>query len=344
MNLSFVQTGLVTTHLGFLTMTGDPYGCGRPHVVTGMERLTKLRPMPDGVIQFPVFPNMTDGSNNKAVDELVTGLKGMCKEIVPIIMFDADPHGDDGQQEQYVTTLTAGLSWAGKHGCRRACATLYEKWMSGNPRVSDSNRLKDMDNRLGKLVGAAYKKAKAAGAIPDELHAEGLRPGWRNGVVCEGEFSTYTSLDRWVLGAHAINTEIGGDKPFVLVLPDAAHIGDSRMSVAEIRNWLKRMVSDKLGGIAHASAPTTRGCLHTAKAWLKGFLELLAKEGLLHTVLTEVFYWDDALLEALRAPHIGFGKNTFNGRTPNQVVIDGMNLVDELLTEFVFQNLLAQAA
>ena len=339
----YPKFGLVTTWRSFLPLTDDPQSGFpvQPAILAGCKIMKEWGKVPLQVIQFPFFGFMTDEENAAKSDSLVEGLGGLCEELVPIIMSDADLHsGNYEQEEAYVETIAGGLSWAGKKGCRRACATLFEKWMSGNARISDAD-LPEANKRLAKLVAEGVKRAKERGPVPDEFHAEYLRPD-KNGQP--GEFSTYTDINRALWGVEAINEEIGGDVAFVRLMHDIAHAGDSLLSLEAIGKALVRMRDAGLTGITHASAPTTRGCLVDQSPWVIASLQQAAMLGVLETVLGEVFHWKDQLLNPLRADNIGFGKDTFNGRDGDSVMADNQTFTKAIVDAQVENGILEKAS
>ncbi len=333
-NISGVRVGAVTTTFAFFPLYPDPYGGlppGRSVIVAGMERLKAITPYNPEIIQFPAFPDMTDGSRKAEVDHLITGLRPY-GEIVPVLMFGNDPHGSDAEQEAYVTTLTNGFIWAGSHGFKNISGTFFEKWMSGNPRISDAD-LPAANTRLGKLIAEARKRAAAVGPIPDHIHAEYLRPDKTGGP---GEFSSYTTLARAVPAILAMNEEIGGDKPFVLTLDDSAHAGDSLLTLAEQTPFIVQARDAGIIGISHISARTHRGCLLADGAYLSAWIAHRMRLKALKVLLSEEFYPHDRLLNPLRAENIGFGEDTFEGRSAERVMADGLGFtVHQLNSHFV---------
>ena len=107
-------------------------------------------------------------------------------------------------------------------------------------------------------------------------------------------------------------------------LVDAAHCGDSDLTLAENTALIGRIASAGELGIFHASAKTTRGCLSTDDGWIGALLAAVAQTGQLRQVFVELFDHSDPALEALRNLDPGHGIDTRDGRSYNQVAADGL--------------------
>ena len=103
---------------------------------------------------------------------------------------------------------------------------------------------------------------------------------------------------------------------------DAAHCGDSDLSIAENEKVIKDLAKTDGLGIFHASAKTTRGCLSTDDGWI-GALSPRMPTGKLKHVFVELFHHRPAL-EPLRKAVKGHGVDTTDGRTYNKTVTDGV--------------------
>jgi len=85
----------------------------------------------------------------------------------------------------------------------------------------------------------------------------------------------------------------------------------------------------------HASAKTTRGCLTTDDGWISALLAACAKTGKLETVFVEAFHHEDEALVGLRTADPGHGVDTLDGRSYDQLVVDGLADVGRRLNNFV---------
>ena len=105
---------------------------------------------------------------------------------------------------------------------------------------------------------------------------------------------------------------------------DAAHCGDSDLSISENEAVIKDLAKADALGIFHASAKTTRGCLSTDDGWISALLTACAETGKLEHVFIELFHHEDAALEPLRKLVKGHGVDTTDGRTYDRTVVDGI--------------------
>jgi hypothetical protein len=120
----------------------------------------------------------------------------------------------------------------------------------------------------------------------------------------------------------AANQALG--RKFFKLLVDAAHCGDSGLSLAENVDLITEICKAGEFGIFHASAKTTRGCLSTDDGWISALLTAAAKTGELKHVFVEVFDHADPTLEPLRELEPGHGVDTRDGRSYTEVVADGL--------------------
>ena len=108
------------------------------------------------------------------------------------------------------------------------------------------------------------------------------------------------------------------------MLVDAAHCGDSGLSIAENEALIARIAEAGELGIFHASGKTTRGCLSSDDGWSGMLLAAAAAAGALRQVYVEMFDHEDPALEMLRKMDPGHGVDTRDGRTYTEVVADGL--------------------
>ena len=147
-------------------------------------------------------------------------------------------------------------------------------------------------------------------------------PAWHIEFLRGGEFQTFTDIGRCWKFVSAANQALG--RNFFKVLVDAAHCGDSRLSIPENIELIDEIAAAGSLGMFHASAKTTRGCLTTDDGWIGALLAACAKTGSLETVFVEVFHHEDPALEGLRNLDPGHGVDTRDGRSYDEVVIDGL--------------------
>jgi hypothetical protein len=219
-----------------------------------------------------------------------------------------NPADEDGVVAQLVPTLKAAIA----HGARTVSSTSIEAWMSTEAR-RDGAEFEAAIAQNVRVHLRAYQEAGLADSCVESWHIEYLRPG---------EFMTFTSLERGWAFVSAANQALG--RKFFKQLVDAAHCGDSGVSMADNAALIARIAAAGELGIFHASAKTTRGCLSTDDGWIGALLAAVAQTGELRQVFVELFDHEDPALEPLRALEPGHGIDTRDGRSYNEVVADGL--------------------
>ena len=180
-----------------------------------------------------------------------------------------------------------------------------------------------------KLHLRAYQEAGLEGSSIESWNIEFLRPG---------EFKTFTSLERGWAFISAANKALG--KPFFKILVDAAHCGDSGVSIAENQALIARIAEANELGVFHASAKTTRGCLSSDDGWISVLLTAMAATGKLQHVYVEMFDHEDAGLEMLRTMEPGHGVDTRDGRNYTEVMADGLGDIAHRLNNLAARGIL----
>ena len=120
----------------------------------------------------------------------------------------------------------------------------------------------------------------------------------------------------------AANEAVG--KPFFKTLVDAAHCGDSDLSIPENQALIQEIADAGALGVFHCSAKTTRGCFSTDDGWIGSLLAAAAASGSLEYVFVEYFHHEDEGLQALRDFDPIHGIDTTDGRTYDAMVVDGL--------------------
>jgi len=199
---------------------------------------------------------------------------------------EGDPM-NPADEDTVVQLLVEGLKTAQKFGVSQVASTSLEAWMSGEAGVEDS-----------------------------------CIQAWQLEFLRSVEFQTFTDLGKaWDL-VKVMNENIG--KPFYKILVDAAHCGDSSLSVEENQSLIAEIGAAGALGCFHCSAKTTRGCLSTDDGWVGALLAAAAQTGTLTHVFVEVFHHEDPALASLREAVAGHGIDTTDGRSYDQVVADGL--------------------
>jgi hypothetical protein len=329
---SSVKTGVVPTHIKFAGgIVQDDQGryvrsaSGALAVVEEMTRLCEESPVKLTAVQLPFFA----GANESDVKELFSGLKGLGLEIHLIFMVGGATPMNPADEDAVIAQLVPGLKTAIANGVKHVASTSIEEWMG-----SDKIRREGADFEAGiaqnvKLHLRAYQEAGLEGSCIENWHIEFLRPG---------EFKTFTDLGRaWNFVSEA-NKALG--KKFFKILLDAAHCGDSGLTIPENEKLIAEIAAAGELGVFHASAKTTRGCLSTDDGWIGALMAAAAKTGELKYVFVEVFHHEDDGLELLRNLDPGHGIDTRDGRSYRETVIDGVSDVAHRLNNLVARGVL----
>ncbi|HEX7260654.1 MAG TPA: hypothetical protein VF258_02475 [Luteolibacter sp.] len=328
-----IQLGVVPTHLCFVGgLLPDESGKfprdeqGMLRTVAGMKELCELSSVKPSCIQIPIFP----GGDSADLDEMVCEMRALGLEIYFIIMVGGLNPMDPADEDAVVAQLLPSLKSAVGHGVRHVSSTSIEEWMSAGESCREGA---DFDAAIAQNVKVhlrVYQEAGLEGSCVENWHMEFLRPG---------EFKTFTNLERGWAFVNAANQALG--KKFFKLLVDAAHCGDSGLSIPENEVFIARIAAAGELGIFHASAKTTRGCLSTDDGWIGALLTAAAQTGELRHVFVEVFDHEDAGLEPLRMMEPGHGVDTRDGRTYTEVMADGLEDVARRLNNLAARGILS---
>jgi len=311
-----VQLGVVPTHLRFVgALVPDENGkfprneSGELVTVVGLRELCAISAAKPTCIQLPVFP----GADRADFDELVGGIRSLGLEVYFIMMVGGVNPMDPADEDAVVAQLLPSFKAAVTHGVRHVSSTSIEEWMNLNETRREGADFEAAIAQNVKVHVRIYQEAGLEGSCVENWHMEFLRPG---------EFKTFTSLERSWAFVSAVNKALG--RTFFKQLVDAAHCGDSGVSMDENIALIHRIAAAGELGIFHASAKTTRGCLSTDDGWIGALLTAMAKSGGLRHVFVEAFDHEDAALAPLRSIEPGHGVDTRDGRTYNEVIADGL--------------------
>lgn len=322
-----VQLGVVPTHIKFVGgLVPDAAGkfprnaAGVLEMVATMRAICAQSPVKPSCVQIPFFAS----ADSAEVAELTAGLRELGLEVHFIIMVGGANPMDPADEEAAVAQLVTSLKAAVAHGIRHVSSTSIEEWMSAKEGRRDGAAFEAAIAQNVRVHQRVYQEAGLAGSCVENWHIEFLRPG---------EFKTFTSVERGWAVVQAANRAVG--RTFFKLLVDAAHCGDSGVSIVENADLIARLAAADELGIFHASAKTTRGCLSTDDGWIGALLTAAARTGKLKHVFVEVFHHKDPALEALRKMDPGHGIDTRDGRTYEQVVVDGLVDVAHRLNNLV---------
>lgn len=327
---SKVKLGVVPTHLKFAGgLVPDEAGRlprsagGELVVIENMTSLKKQSRARIDCVQIPSFP----GVKPEDVAELVNGLRGLGLEVHFILMVGGADPMNPADEDAVVKMLIDGLQTAERNGVTLVSSTSIEQWMQADSKPK---------------TGAAFDAAVAQNIKVHkrafcESKVSTIR-AWQIEFLRGGEFQTFTDIVKcWKFVSEA-NREL--KKNLFQVLVDAAHCGDSGLSIDQNSSVIQEIGAADAMGVFHASAKTTRGCLSTDDGWIGAMLTACAKTGKLGHVFVEVFHHQDAALAGLRKLDPRHGVDTCDGRTYDQVVLDGLDDVVRRLNNLVSRGIL----
>jgi len=310
-----VVLGVVPTHIKFVGgLLPDDAGrlprndAGQLVVIAEMEHLCQRSSVQIGAVQISTFPGVVEADTN----EMMSALRELGLEIHIIMMVGGADPLNPADQDKVVEILSTGIATAKKYNIAHVSSTSFEEWMSGAPAREGA----DYDAAVEQLAATharVYDECGIAESCIEHWHLEFLR-----GI----EFSTFTTIPKaWKVIERA--NQLTNSKCFQLMI-DAAHCGDSGLSIPENEAAIASLASAKEMGFFHASAKTTRGCLSTDDGWIGALLAAAAKTGQLTHVFVELFHHADDALEGLREAVEGHGVDTTDGRSYSEVVTDGL--------------------
>lgn len=327
-----VELGVVPTHIKFVGgLVPDDNGRlprgedGQLLVVSEMAKLTEASPVKIQSAQVTAFPGVDEGDT----EDLMSGLRGLGLEVHIIMMVGgADPMNPD-DEDTVVEMLVSGIEVAKKYGITQIASTSIEEWMQPGATPKTGADFQAAVAQNVKVHCRAAREADFANSCVKNWHIEFLRGG---------EFQTFTDVQKCWEFVKAANAELG--TKFFKIMVDAAHCGDSDLSIPENEALIAEIAESDEMGMFHASSKTTRGCLSTDDGWIGALLAAAAKTGKLEYVFVELFHHKDPALEGLRNLDPGHGLDTTDGRTYSEAVIDGVVSVTRRLNNLALRGFL----
>jgi len=330
-NRSKVEIGVVPTHLMFVgALAPDESGklprtrSGDLKVVSGMRLLCRTSPVKLNNVQVTLFP----GTDPKDLEDMFKGFRALKLNVHLIMMVGGANPLNPKDEDAVVDMLNSGLAVAKKYKVKHVSSTSFEEWLAGKKLKG-----KAFDNAVKQVIkvhARCYKESGLANSPIEAWHLEFLR-----GV----EFQNFTNAAKAATVVMGINKKI--KKKFFKVMIDAAHCGDSDLSMEENAKVIKDLAKNDALGIFHASAKTTRGCLSTDDGWIGALRAAYAPTGKLKHVFVELFHHQDPALAPLRKAVKGHGVDTTDGRTYNKAVTDGVIEVTHRLNNLAARKLIA---
>jgi hypothetical protein len=314
-NTSGVKLGILGTHLGFLdALVPNAHGrlprnsAGEFVVAAGSRALIELSPVKIDLIQISAFGTTLP----EEIDELIAAVRELGLEPQLVMMVGGVDPMNPADEDDALSQLLVNLNAALRNNIIEVNSTSVETWLEGTPPANDEEFQARVAQNI-KLHLRAYEEAGLEGSCIQNWNIEFLRPG---------EFQTFTTLAKLRPILDGLNAKIG--KPYFKALIDAAHCGDSGLSIPENEAIVASVGEVDQIGPFHCSVPTTRGCLSSDDGWVSALLTANAKTGKLTSAFVELFRHDDPALEALRELEPGHGVDTTLGRTYTEVMADGL--------------------
>ena len=324
---SDVQVGVLAAYLKFVGgLLPDENGklprneLGELVVVAGITRLIKVSPVKLSVIQLSYFPGLSE----EDLMEMITRIRDTGLEVQFVLMVGGADPMDPKDEDAVVEMLLAGIKAAKKHNISTCSSTSIEEWMKTGATPKEGADYQAAIAQNTKVHLRVFSEGGVAHSCIKEWQIEFLR---------SGEFQTFTNLQKAWDVVRAMNKAVG--QSFFKVLVDAAHCGDSDLSIDENIDLIQAIGEADELGLFHASAPTTRGCLSTDDGWIGALLTACVKTGKLRYALVEAFNHEDEGLTPLRAMVPGFGVDTTDGRSYEEVILDGVVDITRRLNNLV---------
>ncbi|PQJ29358.1 hypothetical protein [Rubritalea profundi] len=328
-----IEIGVCPTHVKFVggLVPGDDGKLPRDEngelfAVAEMRRLIKRSAVKIDSVQISQF----NGADADDLAEMYEQLQGFGLIVKIILMVGGANPMDPADEDAVVAQLVEGVNTAKKFGVTEVGSTSLEEWLSGAPRKEGA----DFDAAVEQIIKVHKRVYDEAGIENSDLTV------WQFEFLRGTEFTTFTDLGRVWKVAKGLNAIL--EKKFFKLLVDAAHCGDSALSIPENEALIEQIAESGELGMFHASALTTRGCLSTDDGWIGALLTACAKTGKLTEVIVELFHHEDEALAALREAVSGHGTDTLDGRSYTDAVVDGLENVSRRINNLVARGILPE--
>ena len=268
-----------------------------------------MSPVEITAAQVPQFP----GVSEQDTQDLFGGIRELGMTPHMIMMVAGGNPMDPADEDAVCEMLVSGLNAAKQMDVQNVSSTSIEEWMKPGAKALTGADFDAAVDQNVKVHTRAVREADALESCVKAWHVEFLR-----GI----EFQTFTDVGKaWQIVKKA-NEDLG--QPFFKVLVDAAHCGDSGLSMEENAAIVREIAEADGFSMFHASAKTTRGCLSTDDGWIGHLLTACAATGKLEVVFVELFHHEDPALEDLRNADPRHGIDTTDGRSYSEAVCDGL--------------------
>ena len=314
-NISGVELGILGTHLGFLeALVPDSEGRiprnadGEFKVLAGAREILERSPVKVDAMQISAFRDTLPSDS----DEVLSGVRALGLEPQIVMMVGGANPVNPADEDETVNQLLNSIAAAKRNQVKEVNSTSIETWMEGEPPKDEAEFQARVEQAI-KVHLRIYEEAGLADSCIDHWNIEFLRPG---------EFQNFTSLAKLRPIITGLNSAVG--RPFFRVLVDAAHCGDSGLTMAENEVQISELAAAGELGSFHCSVPTTRGCLTSDDGWIPALLGACARTGKLHSAFVELFRHDDPAMEPLRKLDPRHGVDTTGGLSYTDVMINGL--------------------
>ena len=331
-NKSKVKLGVVPTHLKFVggLVPNDEgkvprNGDNKLIVCENLKTLVKASRAEINCVQVPYFPGLDEND----VAEMVAGFRELNLDVHFILMVGGADPMEPADEDKVVEMLVGGLNAAKKHSIEHVSSTSVEAWMQPGATPKSGPEFDAAVAQNMKVHSRAANEADVANSSIKAWHIEFLRGG---------EFQTFTDIGK--IWRFVKSTNDSMESALFKVMVDAAHCGDSELSIPENESLIKEIADAGALGIFHASSKTTRGCLSTDDGWIGALLTACAETGALEFAFVELFHHEDPALEALRELDPRHGIDTTDGRSYDETVLDGLVDVSRRLNNLVTRGIL----
>ena len=311
-----IQFGVVPTHIKFVGgLVPDENGClprgedGQLLTIAELAHLKATAPVDITAAQVPLFPGVVP----QDTQDLFGGIRELGITPYMIMMVAGGNPMNPADEDAVCEMLVAGLKAAQELNVEHVASTSIEEWMKPGATTLTGDDFAAAVAQNVKLHTRAVREAGALDSCIKAWHIEFLR-----GI----EFMTFTDVGKAWQIVKAANDELG--QPFFKVLVDAAHCGDSDLSMEENAAIVHEMADAGGFSMFHASSKTTRGCLSTDDGWIGNLLTACAATGKLEIVFVELFHHEDPALQGLREADPRHGVDTTDGRSYSEAVCDGL--------------------
>ena len=327
-----IELGVVPTHIKFVGgLVPDENGRlprggdGQLLSVAELAKLKEMSPVAITAAQVPHFP----GVNDQDTRDLYSGIRELGMKPYMIMMVAGGNPMNPADEDAVCEILVDGLKIAKALNIEHVASTSIEEWMKPGAVTLTGSDFEAAVAQNVKLHVRAVREAEVIGSCIKGWHIEFLR-----GI----EFMTFTDVGKAWQIVKSANTELG--QPFFKILVDAAHCGDSVLSMQENAAIVREMAAADGFSMFHASSKTTRGCLSTDDGWIGNLLTESAATGKLEVVFVELFHHEDPALESLRVADPRHGIDTTDGRTYSEAVCDALEQTARRINNLVARGIL----